>query len=92
MPASEVANPAPCVTLPVPATAPLTTSEAVVLSTSVSVPGDFWITPLAASAVSVASSLTAPVSATATGASSVPVTVMVSVVVLETRPAESLTV
>ena len=50
------------------------------------------MTPLAALAVRVASSLTASTSATATGASLVPVTVMVRVVVLETRVPGSLTV
>ena len=72
-------------TAPTPATAPLTTRLAVALSTSVSVPGVFWITPLAAVAVSVASSLTAPTSATATGASFTATTVMVATAVFDVK-------
>src|SRR3954470_21105412 len=92
MPASAVATPAFCVTAPTPATAPDTSSVLVALSTSVSVPGAPWISPVSAVLVSVASSSTAPTSATATGASLVPVTVIVSVVLLETSPSASFTV
>ena len=74
LPVRALATPAPCVTVPVPATAPDTTKLALVLSTSVSPPAP-RITPPAAATVSVASSATAPVSPTATGASLVPVIV-----------------
>ena len=84
-------TPEPWVTAPTPATAPETTKEAVVLSTSVSVPGAFWMTPLAALAVRVASSLTASTSATATGASLTATTVIVVTAVFEVK-APSLTV
>ena len=84
MPARDVPTPTFCVTLPVPATAPLTTSESVELSISVSVPVP-WTTPVKLVFVRVASSLTAPVSATATGASFTAVTVMVAVSVADEK-------